>query len=426
MAKKQKKTNDYKFTKTRIVIFLILCVVLAVTLPFSAFFEEKIDAYLTKDIGEYATAIESDLVVHVIDVGSADCIAIELPDGKKMLIDAGVDMYVDKDKYSSQAIEYIKQTIFDGAENGIFDYFILTHQDADHCNNAVPIFDAFQFKTVYRPSMFYNKEKEPTAQQSAMIEKEIQRAKDEGYIASSVTSFDEVKDTLGFSSTNIYFNFLTSIYNETYEDAGETKNCEVKYNFTGSETNTNEISNLELGYSIKFYSPNELKYSSANNYSPVIFLSYKDKDICLTGDAEKEVEKYLVDNYNLPQVDVLKVGHHGSETSSTLDFLNEISPTYAFISVGPKDRHENPDAGTLERLKNSGIIDGNILTTKDNGALIFAVDVDDVSGEASMLISASGGAIVVNIEWWYICVTILIVGAGLIFGIGSGKKKTRK
>ncbi len=420
MEKSKKKSNGYKFLKLRIILFLILCGIVCATLPFSAWFEDKYNEYLTKDYGEYATAIEKDLVVHVIDVGNADCIAIELPDGKKGLIDAGVSTGSLGSEYRNKAINYIKNNIFDGNENGIFDFFILTHQDADHCNNLVNIFSNFQFKVVYRPAMFYYK---PGAD-TKLINDELGRAKVAGFVSDSTTSFASLSGWK-FSTSSIYANALKAIYSEKYVEEGVEKDCQVKYNYTGTSNFTSPIVNSNVisgdGYEMKYYSPNYLNYTENNDYSPVMVLSYRNKSICLTGDAEEGVERYLTNNANLPKVDVLKVGHHGGDTSSKAYFLDVLKPTYAFISCNNSDnKYGHPNAAVIKRLEDCGVATNNILNTKENGTLIYAVD-----NAGEMFIATSDGFIFVRIKWIYVCGTVLIVGASIIFGIGAKSKKRK-
>ena len=83
------------------------------------------------------------------------------------------------------------------------------------------------------------------------------------------------------------------------------------------------------------------------------------------GDASIITEKEILDKYSLPDIDVLKVGHHGSKTSSGKEFINEINPKYSVISVGKNNRYGHPNKEVLDNLKNSKIyrtdIDGSIM-----------------------------------------------------------------
>ena len=83
------------------------------------------------------------------------------------------------------------------------------------------------------------------------------------------------------------------------------------------------------------------------------------------GDAGVEVEEDLIEKYNLQDIDVLKVGHHGSKTSSSKNFIDEINHRYSIISVGKNNRYGHPDINVLDNLKYSQIyrtdIDGSIM-----------------------------------------------------------------
>ena len=86
------------------------------------------------------------------------------------------------------------------------------------------------------------------------------------------------------------------------------------------------------------------------------------------GDASITTEKEILDKYNLPEVDVLKVGHHGSRTSSCKEFINQIKPKYSIISVGKDNKFNHPNKETLETLKNS-----KIYRTDENGSIMFKI-----------------------------------------------------
>ena len=73
------------------------------------------------------------------------------------------------------------------------------------------------------------------------------------------------------------------------------------------------------------------------------------------GDASSTTEKELLKEYNLSKIDVLKVGHHGSKTSSSKEFINEVNPTYYIISVGKDNRYGHPNKEVLDNLKDTRI-----------------------------------------------------------------------
>ena len=91
------------------------------------------------------------------------------------------------------------------------------------------------------------------------------------------------------------------------------------------------------------------------------------------GDASVTTEKEILSKYNLPNIDVLKVGHHGSNTSSSKEFIEEINPKYSIISVGKNNRYGHPNKEVLDNLNDSKIyrtdLDGSIMFKIKNNKL---------------------------------------------------------
>ena len=86
------------------------------------------------------------------------------------------------------------------------------------------------------------------------------------------------------------------------------------------------------------------------------------------GDSGLEVEEDLLEKYNLKDIDVLKVGHHGSKTSSSEKFVDEINPKYSIISVGKNNRYGHPNNSVLENLE-----DSKIYRTDQDGSIMFKI-----------------------------------------------------
>ena len=86
------------------------------------------------------------------------------------------------------------------------------------------------------------------------------------------------------------------------------------------------------------------------------------------GDAGVDKEKDVLDKYNISNIDVLKVVHHGSKTSSSEEFINEINPNYSIISVGKNNRYGHPNKEALENLKHS-----KIYRTDQDGSIMFKI-----------------------------------------------------
>ncbi|MEK7098243.1 MAG: MBL fold metallo-hydrolase, partial [Patescibacteria group bacterium] len=114
---------------------------------------------------------------------------------------------------------------------------------------------------------------------------------------------------------------------------------------------------LEDGVSMEVLSPTEnmlgKEVKNLNNTSLVIKLRYKDKTFLFIGDAEEEIEQKLLEE-NI-KADVLKIGHHGSDTGSTEAFLKAVDPEIAVISVGKNNQFGHPDKIVLKRLEKLNI-----------------------------------------------------------------------
>lgn len=122
--------------------------------------------------------------------------------------------------------------------------------------------------------------------------------------------------------------------------------------------------------------PNSEKYDDLNNYSIVIKVEYKNNSFLFTGDAEDISEKEMLSkNLNL-KCDVLKVGHHGSSSSTTKDFLNSVSPRFAVISVGKDNDYGHPNKGVIDRLQNAGV---TIYRTDQCGTIVCISDGKNIN-----------------------------------------------
>ncbi len=188
------------------------------------------------------------------------------------------------------------------------DYIVGTHPHSDHIGSLEEVINTFNIGDIYMPKVLAN--------------------------------------------SNVYKDLLTTIKN---------KDKTVKKAFK----NVSIIEEEELN--ISFLSPTKDEYSNLNNYSAVLKITFGDNTFLFMGDAETEVEKELA----LINCDVLKVGHHGSDTSSGLDFVKSTSPKYAIISVGKDNKYGHPDKSILKRYLDNNIkiyrtdLDGTIKVISD-------------------------------------------------------------
>lgn len=110
------------------------------------------------------------------------------------------------------------------------------------------------------------------------------------------------------------------------------------------------------------------EYDNENDNSNVIYTELNGYKFMFMGDAGVDKEKDILDKYNISDIDVLKVGHHGSKTSSGKEFIEEINPKYSIISVGKNNRYGHPNKEALNNLENS-----KIYRTDQEGSIIFKI-----------------------------------------------------
>ena len=118
----------------------------------------------------------------------------------------------------------------------------------------------------------------------------------------------------------------------------------------------------------KLYFLQTKEYNNENDNSNAIYTELNDYKFMFMGDASITIEKEIINKYNLPNIDVLKIGHHGSKTSSSKDFINEINPKYSIISVGKNNRYGHPNKEVLDNLEKS-----KIYRTDEDGSIMFKI-----------------------------------------------------
>lgn len=149
-------------------------------------------------------------------------------------------------------------------------------------------------------------------------------------------------------------------------NACESKNLKINYLYKGDKINIDDYTNFLT------LSPSYIQDDNNLN-SLVLKLDYKNKSFLFTGDAEYENEIDMINSFELSNIDFLKVGHHGSSSSSNIDFINEVSPDVATISCGYKNKYGHPHRSTLESLSNT-----KIYRTDIHGDLVFYSDGDTI------------------------------------------------
>ncbi len=128
------------------------------------------------------------------------------------------------------------------------------------------------------------------------------------------------------------------------------------------------IKQLNIGNNRLYFLNNEL-YDNENDNSIILYMEIEDNKVLFMGDAGTKVEKDIIKKYNLNDIDILKVGHHGSKTSTSKEFITQILPKYALISVGANNWYGHPHEEVLENLNSS-----NIYRTDLNGSIKINLD----------------------------------------------------
>lgn len=149
------------------------------------------------------------------------------------------------------------------------------------------------------------------------------------------------------------------------------------------------------GIQFTILAPNGDSYSSLNDYSVVLQVVNGQDSFLFTGDAETASEKEMLQNGLSLRSTVLKVGHHGSRTSSSEEFLNAVSPTYAIISCETGNDYGHPHQETLDRLQAHGITyfrtdtQGTIIAYSDGNGVTFNTQPAWGSGSSSTAVTPS-------------------------------------
>ncbi len=213
-------------------------------------------------------------------------------------------------------------------------------------------------------------------------------------------NFDIEKSTIipfikSIGINKIDYLFLT---HGDYDHMGESINLIENFKVEKVIFNCGEFNNLEEELikvldkkKIKYYScikelnidNNKLyflqtkEYDNENDNSNVIYTELDGYKFMFMGDAGVEKEKDILEKYNLSNIDVLKVGHHGSGTSSSKEFIKKIKPKYGVISVGKNNRYGHPNDSVLDNLE-----DSKIYRTDEDGSIMFKIKNNKLKIEA--------------------------------------------
>jgi len=242
-----------------------------------------------------ASHSQDTVLVTFLDVGQGDASLIDFTNGEQMLVDCSLD---------SRILSALGRVI-KFYDNQI-DYLVVSHPDLDHYGGCEDVLRRFDVKHVITNGFDKDYDSAWRSFKQAIVDEKAEW-----------TIVDSERE---LSVSNSVIKFL-------YPDHSLKDDPSVP----------------ESGKAVN------------SNYTSIIFeLIYKDKKVLFVGDAGEEEEDYLVEKYGVAlDVDMLKVGHHGSYHSSSDAFLKLVTPQIAVISVGADNSYGHPSYRTLRRLENT-------------------------------------------------------------------------
>jgi len=248
------------------------------------------------------------LTLTFFDVGQGDAALLKTPNDKHILIDAGVW----SPGYNSGKSLILPHLQSSGIEK--LDAIILSHPHADHIGGIIDLIEEIPVDVIYNSGYEYD---------SKLYQSYLELAKNKSVPTKSLV-------------------------------AGDTLNIDPSILF------------LVLG-------PDGHTYNSdPNEHSVVLNVIYGESEFLFTGDAGEDQEERLIHAYSdLLDTDILKVGHHGSRTSSSLPFLKTVTPDIAVVSLAERNRFRHPHKEALARLKHSN---AELLFTSFERAIILESD----------------------------------------------------
>lgn len=178
--------------------------------------------------------------------------------------------------------------------------------------------------------------------------------------ALSVTKADNIYAPKTEANTKAYKNF---------KKKAEEQNVEIKHPNVGDE--------IQLGSStVEFLGPVDENGKDLNSTSIVLKITYGNTSFLFTGDAESDEEEEILNSGADLKSTVLKVGHHGSRTSTSYPFLREVMPQYAVISVEKGNSYGHPNEETLSKLSDAGV---EVYRTDESGDIVMTSDGNSIN-----------------------------------------------
>lgn len=275
------------------VIFLLYYLVITLT-----FMKPKmgIGLSLLLTVHIFYKYLDSNTYITMLDVGQGDSVLMELSNNRNILVDTGGILNYEKEDWQVRKKEtnIAKNKIIPYLKSrgiGKLEALVLTHGDVDHLGEAMHLLERFKVKQVIMNS----------------------------------------------GNNNAFENKIIEYCN--------------KHNISYQQISRKTVKIANQTFSLL----NDKDSQNENEDSLVFYTELRGKNILFMGDAGEESEEEILKNYQLPKIDILKVGHHGSRNSSSQGFIDAIKPKYSIIGVGKNNRYKHPHKETLEVLTDSQI-----------------------------------------------------------------------
>ena len=288
--------------------------------------------------------VSGKLQVTMFNVGQADCFLVQQGENA-ILVDTATSGEIDAviKRLQEMGITKLVAVVF-------------THPHDDHMGGAAKFIAHFgkNVRVIYMPDYTLSM---GTQRWQTNMELEILRRSnmEEEYIA-QYEKWEEECSNLSEKEQELYLTQKT--------DQFFVENCDVVH------PKPKDV--IQLGEAtIQFIAPSSQKYSNVNNYSICFRLTFGDVSMLFTGDAEVLSEKEMLELGVELKSDILKVGHHGSNTSSSQEFLDAVSPQYVMISCEMGHKDENPDKEFVDRLEKGGY---EVYRTDECGEVTMTTD----------------------------------------------------
>lgn len=236
---------------------------------------------------------ETDLIINFLDIGQGDATYLQFQDGEDMLVDCAID---------GRILEALGRVM--SWNDTVIDYLVVTHPDLDHYGGCEEVLKRFDVKHI-------------------------------------------VYNGLKKEDSKMWQSFWAAAHEESgaYQELAEPQTLHIV-------STTIEFLYPDHSIAIDSKVPGLSKDTGSNDTSIVIKITRGNTSVLLMGDTEEPLEKYLIEKYREKlDVDILKLGHHGSDTASSQNFLETVTPRDAIISAGKDNKYGHPSRRVLKRLE---------------------------------------------------------------------------